>query len=104
MLQHFVWEDFRDVLADLRAHGFDLKRNGSLPKESSASPSAVRLTMKAPSWNCVRRWSRGMFWAKPERLGERYAIPTGSTERLQVKLTTAQPDRYTVTCNGRGCP
>ena len=27
-----------------------------------------------------------------------------STERLQVKLTTAAPSRYTVTCNGRELP
>ena len=27
-----------------------------------------------------------------------------STERLQVKLSTAQPERYIVTCNGRAVP
>lgn len=104
MLQHYVWQDFLDVLADLRAHGFDLSPEWfqALAEfrfpfcgEVTAEDAHLELRMALEPWHVL---------GETGAIGGTVRYTDSSTERLQVKLAAAEPGRYTVTCNGRSLP
>ncbi len=104
MLQHYVWQDFLDVLADLRAHGFDLdpawfqalaEFRFAFCGEVEAEGAHLELRMALEPWHVL---------GETGAIGGTVRYTDSSTERLQVKLTAADPARYTVTCNQRSLP
>ncbi len=104
MLPHFVWEDFREVLADLRRAG--------MPFEELWFHS--HLEFRFPFYGAVRFGEIEMELRQALEpwhvLGEEgFAGSTvrfvdSSVERAQVKVTNFNADRYVVACNGRRCP
>ena len=77
MLRHYVWEDFLDVLADLKAPWAPCSApTGTRRKPSSASRSAARSSTRAFSSKSVRRSSPGTCSAKPARSAARLVTPT----------------------------
>ena len=104
MLPHYLWEDFLDVLADLRRHGFDLdpewfkaQAEFRFPFCGEAEYEGVHLELR----QALEPWH---VLGETGAIGGTVRYTDSSVERMQVKLTAADPERYIVTCNRRKLP
>jgi uncharacterized protein (DUF2126 family)/transglutaminase-like putative cysteine protease len=104
MLGHHVWQDFRDVLADLGAHGFDFdpgwfaaQYEFRFPFCGEASYQGMRIELR----QALEPWH---VMGEQGAIGGTVRFVDSSVERLQVSLEGADPSRYAVTCNGRLVP
>lgn len=104
MLRHFIWEDLKTVIHDLRHAGFDFEPDWFLPflefrfpHVGSIYAAGMKFDLHAAlePWHVLGEESTGQGTA-------RYV--DSSVERLQVSMHGMAGDRYIVTCNGRNVP
>ncbi len=104
MLSHFVWEDFKQVIADLRMSGFQFESDWfathfefRFPKIGDLVCDDLMLELRS----AIEPWY--VLGEEPAG-GGTVRFVDSSIERLQVKLSGVTSGRYVVTCNGRRVP
>ncbi len=104
MLPHFAWQDFCEVIADLKRAGLAIEAEWFLPHFEFRFPvygrcqhAGVELELR----QAIEPWH--VLGEQPSGGGPVRYVDT-SVERMQVRAGGIFGDRYVVTCNGRRVP
>ncbi|SHE87940.1 Uncharacterized conserved protein, DUF2126 family [Loktanella atrilutea] len=104
MLPEMVWQDFLEVLADLKQHGFDLDPDWFKAQEEFRFPFCGEIEVNGVHLEIRQALEPWHVMGETGAIGGTVRYTDSSVERLQAKLTATDPGRYTMTCNRRTMP
>ncbi len=104
MLPHFVWDDFRDVIEDLRSHGYPMKSEWfephfefRFPQHGDLATRNIHLEIR----HALEPWHVLGEEAGP---GGTVRYVDSSLERLQIKAKGLTDTRHVITAGGWALP
>ena len=74
LLPHFVWEDFKQVIADLKQSGFEFETDWFATHLSFAFQRSVTSHAMNCRWSCAPRSNRGMCSAKNPQAAAQFVL------------------------------
>jgi len=104
MLPHFIWQDFEDVVQDMKHHGYPIDPAWFAPHFEFRFPHAGSIVQRGVELELRTALEPWHVLGEEATAGGTARYVDSSLERLQVKVRGLIDSRYVLTCNGRSLP
>jgi uncharacterized protein (DUF2126 family) len=104
LLPHFAWQDFEDVLGEMRKHGYPLEASWFAPHFEFRFPSVGSVVQRGVELDLRTALEPWHVLGEEGAAGGTVRYVDSSLERVQVKVRGAADTRHVITCNGRRVP